>query len=78
MPDYGSEKGFSGRQTNTYKGGSGYVSGSGGSGSKKKQTIAQKNREKKRKAALAAQLKAQREGYERQQEIDAAKLYLLG
>ena len=71
MPDYGSEKGFSGRQTNTYKGGSGYVSGSGGSG--KKQTVAQKNREKKRKAALAAQLKAQREGYERQQEIDAAK-----
>ena len=32
-----------------------------------------KTEKKKRKAALAAQLKAQREGYERQQEIDAAK-----
>ena len=50
MPDYGSEKGFSGRQTNTYKGGSGYVSGSGGSG--KKQTVAQKNREKRERQHL--------------------------
>ena len=73
MPDYGTISGSGTGASSTYGGGSGYVSGSGGSGSKKKQTIAQKNREKKRKAALAAQLKAQQEAYKRQQEIDAAK-----